>query len=189
MFFRKLICKQFYWLALFFYKSFVFLLCLVAKYLFIKCGSNVVFNPINSVFSYSTIEIGDSVFIGGYAWFSCAFGVIHIGSNIMFGPGVSILGGNHRFSTVGLLMADNTHKVMGDDPGVFIGNDVWIGANTTILSGVNIGEGSIVGAGSVVTKSIPPYSIAAGNPAEVIRPRFSQADLIKHKEIISTRNI
>lgn len=56
---------------------------------------------------------------------------------------------------------------------VTIGNNVWIGDNVIILSGVIIGDGSILGAGSVVTKNIPPYSIAVGNPAKVIKRRFS----------------
>lgn len=53
-----------------------------------------------------------------------------------------------------------------------IGNDVWLGANVVVLMGVTIGDGSIVAANAVVTKDIPPYSIAGGLPARVIRPRF-----------------
>ncbi len=54
----------------------------------------------------------------------------------------------------------------------FIGNDVWIGANVILKEGLTIGDGCIIGAGSVITKDIPPYSIAVGNPCRVIRPRF-----------------
>lgn len=54
---------------------------------------------------------------------------------------------------------------------VRIGNDVWIGAHTIILPGVTIGDGAVIGAGSVVTKDIPPYSIAVGNPAKIIKQR------------------
>lgn len=53
-----------------------------------------------------------------------------------------------------------------------IGNDVWLGFRAVVLSGVTIGDGAIIGAGSVVTKDVPPYSIAAGNPAKIIRYRF-----------------
>jgi len=53
-----------------------------------------------------------------------------------------------------------------------IGSDVWIGANVIIKAGVTIGDGCFIGAGSVVTKDIPPFSVAAGNPCRVIRPRF-----------------
>ncbi len=57
---------------------------------------------------------------------------------------------------------------------VSIGNAVWIGDSVVILPGVKIGDGAIIGAGSIVTKSIPAYSIAAGNPAKVIKNRFSE---------------
>lgn len=53
-----------------------------------------------------------------------------------------------------------------------IGNDVWIGQNVTIMPGVHIGDGAIIGMNSVVASNIPPYSIAVGNPAKVIRKRF-----------------
>ena len=53
-----------------------------------------------------------------------------------------------------------------------IGNDVWIGQNVTIMPGVNVGDGCIIGANAVVAKDIPPYSIAVGNPARVVKRRF-----------------
>ena len=56
-----------------------------------------------------------------------------------------------------------------------VGNDVWIGQHVTILPGIHIGDGAIIGAGSVVASDIPPYTVAAGNPCRVIRPRFDQA--------------
>lgn len=55
-----------------------------------------------------------------------------------------------------------------------IGNDVWIGTNAIIKSGVTIGDGAIIGAGSIVTKDIPAYAIAGGNPAKIIRYRFDE---------------
>ncbi len=55
-----------------------------------------------------------------------------------------------------------------------IGNDVWIGANACILAGTSIGDGAVIGAGAVVTKDIPPYAIAVGNPAKVIKYRFNE---------------
>jgi acetyltransferase-like isoleucine patch superfamily enzyme len=62
-------------------------------------------------------------------------------------------------------------KTKGD---VTIGNDVWIGTDAFILSGVTVGDGAVIAARSVVTKDVPPYSIVAGNPARVVRYRFSQ---------------
>lgn len=55
-----------------------------------------------------------------------------------------------------------------------IGNDVWIGTNASILSGVTIGNGVVIGAGSVVTKDVPNYAIVAGSPARIIKYRFSE---------------
>lgn len=66
---------------------------------------------------------------------------------------------------------------------VLIGNDVWIGRQTLILSGVNIGDGAIVGAGSVVTKDVEDYAIVAGNPAKFIKFRFAPDDIIRLKQI------
>lgn len=60
---------------------------------------------------------------------------------------------------------------------ITVGNDVWIGYESVILSGVTIGDGAIVAARSVVTKDVPPYAIVGGAPARPIRPRFSQATI------------
>ena len=62
---------------------------------------------------------------------------------------------------------------------VIIGNDVWIGLNTIILSGVTIGDGAIVAAGSVVTKNVEPYAIVGGNPAKLLKKRFSDEAISK----------
>ena len=67
---------------------------------------------------------------------------------------------------------------------IIIENDVWIGANSTIMSGIRIGNGSVVAAGSTVTKDIPPYSIVAGNPAKVVKKRFTE-DQIKSLQNIA----
>ena len=66
---------------------------------------------------------------------------------------------------------------------VVIGNDVWIASNVLIVGGVKIGDGAIVGAGSVVVKDVEPYSIVAGNPAKLIRKRFSEEQIDSLKEM------
>jgi serine acetyltransferase len=63
---------------------------------------------------------------------------------------------------------------------VVIERDVWVGARVTILKGVRIAEGSVVGAGSVVTRSLPPYVVAYGNPCRAQRARFEAHDLRRH---------
>ena len=64
-----------------------------------------------------------------------------------------------------------------------IGNDVWIGYGATILSGVDIGDGAVIGAGAVVVKDVPPYAVAVGNPARLIRYRFDLEMITKLREI------
>ncbi len=66
---------------------------------------------------------------------------------------------------------------------IVIGNDVWLCYRAVILAGVTVGDGAIVGAYSVVTKDVPPYSIVAGNPARVIRQRFSDAEIARLLEL------
>jgi chloramphenicol O-acetyltransferase type B len=58
-----------------------------------------------------------------------------------------------------------------------IGNDVWLGYRSVVLSGVSIGDGAIIGAGSIVTRDVPPYAIVAGNPATEVRRRFTQQQI------------
>ena len=70
--------------------------------------------------------------------------------------------------------AGQKRELKSDELKTMIGNDVWIGANACIKRGVNVGDGSIIGAGSVVTKDVPPYAIVGGIPAKVIRYRFSE---------------
>jgi virginiamycin A acetyltransferase len=66
---------------------------------------------------------------------------------------------------------------------VIIGNDVWVGVNTVILSGVRIGDGAIIGAGAVVTHDVPAYAIVAGVPARIIRYRYTKEQRAKLREI------
>lgn len=98
-------------------------------------------------------------------------------------------GGEHRqdhFTTRNIweitgMPAPARVRAKGD---LVIGHDVWIGMRATILSGVELGTGSVVGAGAVVTRSLPPYSIAVGTPARVVRRRFDPEtiDLLMRSE-------
>lgn len=95
-----------------------------------------------------------------------------------------IIGLNHNFSAVSTYpfheaFKRNVSSCRNSNPQkkrqqIIIGNDVWIGAYTTIMGGVRIGNGAVVGAGSVVTKDVPPYAVVAGNPASIIRYRFDK---------------
>ena len=142
-----------------------------------KVGKNFKFGY-NSEFSdHRLIEIGDNVFMGQHTIINTTVPV-KIGNNVMFGPRVTIMGGDHNISFVGLPM--RFVKEGGKNIPIIIEDDVWIGTNVTILKGVKIGEGAVIGAGSVVTKSLPPFSVCFGNPCKPKGLRFSEGDLEIH---------
>lgn len=60
---------------------------------------------------------------------------------------------------------------------IIVENDVWIGANSTIMSGITIHNGAVIGAGSTVTKDVPPYAIVAGNPGKIVKYRFTESQI------------
>ena len=105
---------------------------------------------------------------------------------MLFGPKPTIITGNHRSDLVGKYITDITvadKYVNGQNPydaPVVIEDDVWVGANVTILCGVTIGRGSVIAAGAVVTKSCAPYSIIGGVPAKILKMRFTTDEIEEH---------
>lgn len=92
---------------------------------------------------------------------------IYIGDDVLVGPGVKMFCGNHGTKLCETPMTYQ-ERVEKD---IVIGNDVWIGANSVILSGVKINDGAVVASGSIVTKEVPANAIVAGCPARVIKYR------------------
>ena len=94
-------------------------------------------------------------------------GRIIIGNDVMIRPNTVMRASNHKFN--------NLHESIifqGHVPGkIHIEDDVWIGANVTIVPNIRIGKSSVIGAGSVICKDIPPFSIVVGNPAKKIKDR------------------
>ena len=156
----------------------------------VTMGSDVVVEKYSRLIANGdsgSITIGDNVYIQPYVLIKANGGKIRIGNNcfvndqsMLFGhggltigndvhisPGVMTIPMNHVYKNPDVLISDQgeTRK------GIIIEDDVWIGAKVVILDGVTIGKGSVIGAGAVITKSVPPYSVAMGVPAKVVKQR------------------
>lgn len=139
---------------------------LLFKLIFKKMGKNCLIDY-KTYFRYpSRISVGNHVTINRecalYASYMVENVEIKIGNNVALSPHVRIFTATHDYSTLGL---DDTAA------SVIIEDYAWIGGGAIILPGVTIGEGSVIGAGAVVSKNVPPYSVAVGNPARVIKAR------------------
>lgn len=133
-----------------------------------------------------------NVQIGNYTYFArnCVVSDAKIGSFCSIGPNCQVGLGIHPihlvstspifYSNLGQLPEVWTQEnFIKENIPVYIGDNVWLGANVIVMDGVSIGEGAICAAGAVVTKDVPPYAIVGGVPAKVIKYRFE-------KEIISS---
>ena len=158
----------------------------IIKRAFAACGKNVSVAANCSFSGISNIHIGNNVSLENIRILTTRANTI-IGDCVMFGPGVTIVTGDHRTDIIGkpMMFVTDKEKLDENDQSVVIEEDVWIGANVTILKGVTIGKGSIVAAGSVVTKSIPPYSIVGGVPAKLIKARFTEEEIIEHEKAMN----
>ncbi len=92
-------------------------------------------------------------------------GPVTISDNVNIGQNVTISGLNHNYEDPSKTISE---QGVGTSP-IKIENDVWIGANSVVLPGIQIGNHCVIGAGSVITKDIPPYSVVVGNPARIIK--------------------
>lgn len=118
-----------------------------------------------------TLFFGDNVQINDYVHI-CAMKEVRIGNNVLMAGKIFISDNSHGFykgteedSSPDTIPIDRLYRI---DP-IKIEDNVWIGESVTIMPGVNIGYGSIIGSNSVVTKDVPSYTIALGNPAKVVK--------------------
>ena len=122
-----------------------------------SCGKQVNIETKVTLGDYSGIGINAKI-----------YGTCHIGRHVMMGTDCNVITRNHRFDRTDIPMMEQGFE---EERPVVIGDDVWIGDRVVILPGVHVGEGCILAAGAVVTHDIPPYSIAGGVPARVLRSR------------------
>jgi acetyltransferase-like isoleucine patch superfamily enzyme len=126
------------------------------------------------------LTIGRNCYIGRYSQIECN---TRIGDNVIIANNVAFVGRyDHHYQLVGTPtrlapeIRDTNYDWKGRGLSVDVGDDVWIGYGSIVLSGVSIGKCSIVAAGSVVTKNVEPFTIVGGNPARLIGRRFSSRE-------------
>lgn len=108
------------------------------------------------------VLIGDRTRVG---MSNVIIGPVTIGNDVMFAQNIVLSGLNHGYEDINVVPHNQpvTKKV------ILVEDEVWIGANSVVVAGVTIGKHSVIAAGSIVTKDVPPYSVAVGNPARVIK--------------------
>lgn len=126
-------------------------------------------------------DISRDLVAGAYSWIgpgSSIYPKVKIGKLSLLANEVAIIGGDHCYKKVGIPMVfagrdELKHTIIGDD--------VWVGARSIIMTGVKIGNGAIVAAGSIVTKDVEPYTIVGGVPASFIKMRFDEDEIREHE--------
>ena len=187
---------------------------LMIKYLVKKIISNfklLFIQSENKVFSLNvsvaalqgvSIEVKEDTYIDGncivgsytYIGRNCSITKTSIGSYCSIANNVSIGQGEHELNEISTssVFYNDSYELLTNKK-CSIGHDVWIGVDVIILRGVIVGDGAVIGANSVVTKDIPPFSVAVGSPAKVIKYRFNEEkiEMIKksqwwnHKPIVA----
>lgn len=143
----------------------------------IGAGVTIMHGTLLHVFNFrdlphAGITIGANCFIGEYNVMR-GQGGITLGEKVFTGPMVQVLAVNHVFQDPDIPIADQGITAEG----IVIEDDVWLGAGSIVVDGVRVGKGSVVGANAVVTHDLPPYSVAVGSPAKVIRDRRDQENV------------
>ena len=127
-----------------------------------QCGEDACIS-FGAIFSHPTARIGRKVYVGPY----CVLGDATLEDDVLLGSGVSIMNGSRQHGIENLDVP--IREQPGEWPHVRIGRDTWIGDRAIVMA--DVGRHCVIGAGSVVTKAIPDFAIAIGNPARVVRFR------------------
>lgn len=152
-------------------------------------GQNVNLSYNFDIRGYKNIYMGSNIQIGPHATLWSTRAKIIFKDNILIGPGLTVITGDHRTDIKGkhIIEVTDNEKLLEHDADVVIEEGVWIGANVTILKGVTIGAGAVIGAGTIVTKDVQPYTICAGVPCKKIRDRFTKEEIEQHKNLLKVK--
>jgi acetyltransferase-like isoleucine patch superfamily enzyme len=149
-----------------------------------RMGENNRLGPGGRFLRPHEIYMGDNIYIA--PGFHISARNLRIGNNVLIGPNLLLECDDHTFRNVGKTIWE-TYLEERNIGSVIVEDDVWIGGNVTILKNVIIGEGCIIGAGSVVTKSLPPYSVCFGIPCRPVKTRFTPDELGSHLLLVKSR--
>lgn len=146
------------------------------------CANNVVITPPLYIGNKRNVFLYDNTSLAANSWISATNAKFVIKSNCSIAEGLTVHTGNHA-RVIGKYVSDITEydKPAGYDEDVVVENDVWIGCNVTLLSGVHIGRGCTVAAGAVVSKNMPPYCICGGVPARFIKFYWTIEQILEHE--------
>lgn len=135
----------------------------LGKRVYLDRNSSIYIDKINA--QEPTLKIGNNVLIGAYTSIGCSNEVI-IEDNVLFAPHVHVTDRNHAFEDISRPI--NIQPAISPGP-VFIGAETWLGYGVQVMPNVHIGKHCVIAAGSIVTKDIPDYCVAAGIPAKIIK--------------------
>lgn len=150
------------------------------------CGRNVVFKEPSYVTFFSLIEMHDNTNLYGGLLFLSMKGKFVMKKGAAAAQRLTVITGNHG-RQAGLPFKDDKgdiQKILNQESDVVVEEDVWIGSDVVLCSGVTIGRCSNIGAGSVVRYSIPPYAIVLGNPAKVVGFCMTPSEIIEHEKVV-----
>jgi len=155
----------------------------------VEVGDNVHIGIGSILWAPHRLTVASDVYIGKFCTIECDGS---IGRYSMIANNVGLIGRyDHDLHSVGMpirkapWIGSPDYKGSGLGLQLVVGEDVWIGFGAVVLSGVTIGRGAIVAAGSVVTRDVPPYAIAAGNPARTLSMRFTPEEIVEHERLLA----
>lgn len=153
-----------------------FIVTPIVKRCFGSCGRDFALAKNCDFRGIENIHIGNNVSFGSGNLIMTTRAKVVIGDDVMFGPNVTLVSGDHRTDIKGRPMKSVTddEKRPEDDQDIVIGSDVWLGGGCTVLKGVHIAQGCVIAADALVVKDTEPYGIYGGVPAKRIAERFKE---------------